>query len=633
MDAHTAVESWEADTFAGGYAGLDDLLAGGFSGAVQASDTWLFAADGTALAVVADLAADPHAGDVAAFRAGNGTAHRAPGGSVARLAAMLATGGEVRGRYFTDDTPLATVDETLAEGGFTGYVELSENVMSGDYYVVYDEGRAEYVGYVGSTERLLTGEEARERAADEVGVYSVVAVDLPEVTIPTPTTEPGGEAAPRTGPAATETAATEEGATEEGAPIAEDPSVDDEPSVAEGPSVDDEPSVAEEPPTGDAVVERSAAADANVEAAIEAVDDRGDDADEETAGVSVDTAASTDANTGSDVRRNGEPDDRRDDEAVDRRDEAVDRRDEVVDRRATPAEAGPVGEGSDVSGPDGGVSEPDVESLRAELARVRSERDELEARLADLEAGGAPAVPSAAEGVSKSPAEALAGTSLFVRTESRGGATLADAHAGEADLEEVRANLRVEYHTRFDDEGATVDGEPFERFLRSSTPYRFAEWLSGELLFEIGGAGAVGRVEGLYDALPRIDRVAFHDRVATDDAEDGPTFDVVARDRRGNPLVVANLDDSRDPTSADWMQRLVEDAMDVAGSGGLAAAFGVTSSYFEPAAVSTATEATSGSLLGRDRRDSYVKMGRKRGFHLCLVEARDEAFHLTVPDL
>jgi hypothetical protein len=82
------------------------------------------------------------------------------------------------------------------------------------------------------------------------------------------------------------------------------------------------------------------------------------------------------------------------------------------------------------------------------------------------------------------------------------------------------------------------------------------------------------------------------------------------------------------------MGPLVTDASDVCEEHEtLAAAFAVTSSFFEPDALSTAREATSGSLLSREKYRSFVKLARKNGFHLCLVESREESFHLTVPEL
>jgi len=65
----------------------------------------------------------------------------------------------------------------------------------------------------------------------------------------------------------------------------------------------------------------------------------------------------------------------------------------------------------------------------------------------------------------------------------------------------------------------------------------------------------------------------------------------------------------------------------------LAGAFLVTESFFEPAALETAEEATSSGLFSRDKRQSFVNLSRKGGYHLCLVEARNQEFHLAVPEL
>jgi len=65
----------------------------------------------------------------------------------------------------------------------------------------------------------------------------------------------------------------------------------------------------------------------------------------------------------------------------------------------------------------------------------------------------------------------------------------------------------------------------------------------------------------------------------------------------------------------------------------LSAAFVVTSSFFDPGALETAAEATSGSFLSRDSKKSFVKLSRKQGYHLCLVESRGRDFHINVPEL
>ena len=59
----------------------------------------------------------------------------------------------------------------------------------------------------------------------------------------------------------------------------------------------------------------------------------------------------------------------------------------------------------------------------------------------------------------------------------------------------------------------------------------------------------------------------------------------------------------------------------------------VTTSYFDPSALSTASEATRSGLFGGGSRESYVTISRRAGYHLSLVETHDGAFHLSVPEL
>jgi hypothetical protein len=188
-----AVTEWERRTVADGVAGLDDVADEGFSGAITTGSTWTFVLNGRYLGVFD--------GDAEDFADAALTAYTAPDISLPLLYAMQARGGEVRGRYYSQETPLIDLHDTLSSGNFVGYVELSENVLSGDYYVVYYGGRSLPAAYVGNSRRLLTGEEAFERAASEVGIYAVVdahveVVDLPERLSPTPTADgsstPGG---------------------------------------------------------------------------------------------------------------------------------------------------------------------------------------------------------------------------------------------------------------------------------------------------------------------------------------------------------------------------------------------------------------------------------------------------------
>jgi len=185
-----------------------------------------------------------------------------------------------------------------------------------------------------------------------------------------------------------------------------------------------------------------------------------------------------------------------------------------------------------------------------------------------------------------------------------------------------------------------VGNEPFETFLSESIQYRFVDWLVRNLLYEIRDTGNPEAMKELYNALPKIDRAELNGAISVEYTEDGEQhraqeqFDVVVRDRMGNPLIVANINDSRDPATDDMMTDLITRAERVGSSSeSLAGAFLVTESFFEPPALETAEEATSSGLLSRDKRKSFVNLTRKDGYHLCLVEARNQEFHLAVPEL
>jgi len=282
-----------------------------------------------------------------------------------------------------------------------------------------------------------------------------------------------------------------------------------------------------------------------------------------------------------------------------------------------------------------------LEEVRAERAELAEERDDLRAeverlreRVQELEADLGPAATKS--GPSLSTAEAVEGTDLFVRYDSKGDTTVEDACTGSGSPEELAANLRIDHHTRFETDGATVDGQSFEEWLHESQRYRVVEWIVSRLVFEIRDTDSVDGLRALYEALPTIDRIELDGTVTVDgdDEQEVCEFDVVFRDRMGGPLLVADLDDARDPVSESQMATLIQDAIAVcAEAETFAAAFYVTAAFYDPDALETARDATGNSLLSRDSRLSFVKESRKRGFHLGLVESRDGGFHLSVPDL
>ncbi|QFU83196.1 DUF7527 domain-containing protein [Natronorubrum aibiense] len=864
------VERWDSRQFEGGYDGLADLAAADFSGAVVASGTWLFLLNGRVVGVVDGTMAD--------FETATGTVYEAPHPSLPLLSAMEERDGDTRAKYYTNETPLHEVDETLQSGSFTGYVELSENVLSGDYYAVYYGGRRMAAAYIGNAEQLLTGDEAFERADDEVGIYEVIDVDIDVTDVPGTDTEAAettgtdDESAENSAGATDDRqATTAETAAEPSADPTEsaiesidisgsestadetasspsitditlgepaestlesesptddpEPAADDRPGITAATDVEPEPAssgitdaeattdleneqstteddhadrdqtpsesggepdaavtVREDEPTPsesdgtefdaepavddaqsatdiDTDGERGAIDAAAMDAAVDDVDEpattsEGPDSSALDPATVEEAAAQLDQSniswTEDDVESAAE-DESADSERFEQeaqwretrripsidpdnteaatRDGDVTGRGDTRSRSRDPQSSTTTAETADSdardtpttssstvpeptnrthqqasnstdgtrSGPqrtdraetstDSSAAQPasdtassdeyerkiatltqkletlvkkrdtlaaTVEELEAERDRLRSENEELsttvdrlqsrieelqteleEARAATPKSGA-----NAPEARTSLPAQqALAETNLFVRYGSKSQPTLETAHDGEADRTEVASNLRLEYHTGFDASDVVVDGTPYEEFLTTTMEYRFVDWLTEMVLYEIRDTGNANGLGDLYDAIPRIDRAELDATIslADDDTEDVPervTFDIVAFDKMGNPLVVVNLNDSREPATQDMLEEMEEAASAVkANYPDLAAATVVTSSYFEPGALEVADQATSSGLLSRSSKLSYVNLSRKQGYHLCLVESRSEGFHMNVPEL
>ncbi len=835
------VDGWEQRSFSDGYRGLRDLTDADFSGVVRAGGADLYMTKGTVVGI--------DGGTVEDFEGASGTAYRAPSPALPLLAVMQGRSDEVRAKYYTEETPMSEVDRTLSDGGFTGYVELSENVLSGDYYLVYHQGRSMSVAFVGNSRQLVDGDEAFETANDEVGIYEVRPVEIEAIDVPAPEPEPepepeqGAGPTPDTGPdagtvgtaAGEATGAADEavgedtvadsrdgpggrtGANESGTaageagdanPAAgteatEEPGDATSPSTNAGADSDARPDAgatdrqggAAEPSTDPAEAaghdgpegggtqggrpdaERGAP-DPDRESRTEPGDPSGgggrpgranrSEARPEThqdpeAGPGTqqdpepspgrggqDPAAEQGAATQSPGAETDEPTPAREPApAEDPPEQASEDAGVALETRSVPsldpertsggepggggtstgAQSGPTqqttadtGPRAESATPSGATSGPDagrgakagtddrtapdrepgtagpeqagpdpgeggatvdaeagqgpasgdvpalreqlddrnaeLERLETELAEETERREELEREVADLReerdelAAEVERLETELERVEEefgvatgasqrlTPAEALEGTDLFVRYQSKNGTTLTDAHDGDGGREDVTENLRLEQHTQFEASEVAVDGQDYEAFIRSRVEYQFVTWIVEDLLFEVRDTGGADGLADLYDAIPEVDRAELNGTIAVRYTEDGTeqrgqeTFDIVLRDRMGDPLFVADLNDSREGATEGMMERLITAAERVGGSKDtLAGAFLVTESFFEPEALETAAEATKGGLLSRDKRKSFVNLSRKQGYHLCLVEARNQNFHLAVPEL
>ena len=751
------VEDWEERSFTGGYRELHDLADGEFSGVIRAGGAELSMTKGVVVGV--------QQGDIEDFADARGTMYDSPSPALPLLAVMQERGGEVRDEFYSEKTSISDVDSTLSDGGFTGYIELSENVLSGDYYLVYQAGRSMSVGFVGNAGRLIDGDEAFETADDEVGIYKVNAVDVDPIEIPEPEEPSTGGAGGATGGAATSTDAggADTGVTggttgtdttpTGGTAGADEPTAGDEPAgggrstggATQQTATDDrrdaeradaerdaEPTAERrtadtsaesrasdattgsrsseqpaepreqpsEPASEPAERERTSgaetrqqgrssggetASDAQPGAGAAGSADAGGDWDQEAARDRAEGSGSTGSDEALGLEQRAIPslDPDRSEESSDRGATREQRAESRTDAQQQPersqpeqsqqsGQAGGAGGGRQPQQPEPGVDperveqlESDLEKREAEIGRledelasatterdelreqleaVREERDDLQAEVERLageldrleeELGAATDAERRITGE-----EALSGTDVFVRYHSKGDATLEKAHGGSTRKEDVNDNLRLEKHTQFDAGSVAVGAQSYEESLENTVEYQFVEWLVRELLFEIRETGHQKELKNLYDILPLVDRAELAgivDVVYTTDGQETrsqESFDIILRDRMGNPLLVANLNDSREAATEAMMEDLITAAERVGQtSEQFAGAFLVTRSFFDPGALEVAEEATQGGLFSRDKRKSFVNLSRKQGYHLCLVEARNENFHLAVPEL
>ena len=687
------VDDWSERSFTGGYHTLAEFASEEFSGVIRANGAELYMTRGTVVGV--------RDGSIDDFEDGSGTAYEAPAPGLPLLAMMQEGNDEVQARYYSEKTAISEVDSTLSDGGFTGYIELTENVLSGDYYIVYHAGESTSVGFVGQSSRLIHGDEAFETANDEVGIYQVRPADIEPVDIPAvDPSKPHGTSTETDDQEAVDDSSSDDSAE----PGAQDEHEDeDETDVVENTS---ESTQSPQDGTDDPDRTEPASVRAESEESVETRSDQRVDSRTTSVGQRRDAGASesppdqSSGRTGTvsveeidvetraipsiDPARTTEPND-----STERHKSKASRR---TDQQSPPedgqrrqaAHATRTQRPTETESDDDGervqtdevpaesveterlqelqaqlqAREDEIEGLESELDRktkehenVRSkletaqgERDELareverletELERLETELGAATDAQQRMAG-----ATALAQTDIFPRYESKSDATLKKAHGGTHRREKVSENLRLEKNTQFDESVVSVNGQTYAEFLDSTLEYQFVEWIIGDLLFEIRETGNEKSLRDLYDALPVIDRADLSGTVDVVYTEDGQetrsqeSFDVILRNRMGEPLIVANLNDSREGATESMMEQLVRSAERVGQTNdSFAGAFLVTRSFFEPAALETADGATKGGLFSRDKRKSYVNLSRKNGYHLCLVEARNRNFTLLVPEL
>ncbi|MFD1642096.1 DUF7527 domain-containing protein [Halohasta litorea] len=655
-----AVTEWESAPFSGGYEGLHGLADREFSGAVTQGTVWAFMLNGRLIGV--------EDGSVSSFDEADGTVYEAPADALPLLYAMQGH-GEKQAQYYTNEKPISEADATLSSGSFTGYIELSENVLSGDYYTVYYGGKSMSVAFVGNSRQLLTDEEAFERADDEVGIYTVYAADLEVIDIPEPAgaadEESPGSAARSTDQPDSETDADTADTTETADSVTPTPSPSETSSAppnsatsssetASTETTDTEgkrptatkTAAAAETNGGPSVAQSTSAASASAASTAEADGEQNDDAfSAEAEWRNAKTIPSLDPSSDPDEKTASRSAAQRSASKSPQGQSTAGKKLSRKQLRQRLKRAEKVMEKAEaqheqlVKERDSAVAERDaareeLESVREQLSEAEAEVDRLEAQ---LESGPTADVSGMSGGRSMSTTEALEGTNLLVRYASKGDATLEDALSGAATQEEVRGNLRIDSHTTFDSNGVSVDGTPFETFLDDRIELAFTRWLVEEFLFDIQQTGNQTDLKGIYEAIPAINRAEIRGSVSldTDDEESiDAEFDLVVRDKRDQPLFVADFNESNQPVGGAVVNSLVRDGSEIIQhEESFAGAFAVTTSYYKGEALDAAADATGGGLLSASRGKSFVYISRKQGFHLCLIERLGDTFDLHVPEL
>ncbi|PNW65640.1 UNVERIFIED_CONTAM: hypothetical protein BEN50_21820 [Euhalothece sp. KZN 001] len=640
------IDLWEDRPVETGPAGLMQLQTEEFDGLVE---------DGSGLRAfyVRGRVVHLEGGSVDELAEGSLTASRADNAGVAMLAAMRTLAPEARARYYTHKTPLNAVDDTLRSGGFTGYVCLAEQVVSGAYFLVYHNGKRMPVAYVGAALRTVTGQDAYELAVDEVGIYEVfpTEVEVRRVDADAAPTDVGPATATAESPQIdlqldmTDASGAPQAGASDAMAGAERSSAPADVSSSTAPSAQTTPETAVDGSgTPDGALEQS-----STETPVEQADPPEASIEQSSTDAPVEQPGSTYGPQDSQPPSVQRPVN----EAVtshlqgrlmaleERRRELERERNELMrevarvettveEREARITEITAEYESRiDEQADTIDAQQRQIEALQTEVATLEETVTQQQARL-DGE--------DIAETQELTARAAFEQTNLFIRYRNKAGPSLRDFRMQNAAISKVRENLAVEYHTHFDAPTTTIEGESFEEYLHGATEYQFIHWVTGDLLALIEATGNRGAMGPLFEAVTAIDRVELYGTVSASVAgEEEPIsrpFDIIARNQVGDPLLVADVNTTPTATTRAMTESMTEKLADLAPAiADIAAGFYVTESFYDPGALQVIADQISGGIIPRTNKRSYVRLGRGRGFHLCLTERRGEQFYLNVPDL
>ena len=514
-----------------------------------------------------------------------------------------------RGKYITSDTPFDEADSMVRDGGFIGYIELSEEVISGDYYGVYDGQGEMYVGLLDNG-GVLFGDEAFEQAQKEVGIYRIVEADIGDVI---PVRELVSSQSKPDEELETEIDSTPENDSSELEPPNTQHTEDsltknDTAKVSSQQDPFTEPEVETKSITSPPEVSEANFDDVQEE--VETPD--GDDIDIPNEVESV----MGDGNNTKDRPQSGESN--------------KEMREKFADVRNKIEELSQRVEQNEEKFKN---FEQDITNLNKKIDQLTKELQMLstsDESMNDNTGSHTDRADNSADVQELTREQALERIDVFARYKSKSDTTVSEAVEDTSLRDAASENIYFDSHTRFEKENVRINGELYDDFILGSVEMAFTKWILKELVYEIQDTGHTDSISDVYQNIPDINRAEFYGGIEVDD--EYVEFDIIYWDSHGEPLFVCDTESGKEPVTGDQLEELMKKTQKVHREySTIGGAFFVTSSFYEPKALQMASNDVKSGLLSS--KEGYIKMNRKQGFHLCLFEERNGGFTMALPDL
>ena len=611
------IESWESRSFSNGGLKLEELLSSGFSGMIGSEMEWMFILNGRIIGYQGEK--------IQEFGKKDSNVYTAPHPALPILFYMQVSEkiGESM-RYYTGEKSIEEIDSALKENKFTGYIELSDDVLSGDYYIVYHGGRSMDVAFIGNMDRLISEEESRRNIKSEIGIYQVNRVNIKpiDITIKDPEKKKAAE------------------------------------DVVESKNDKLEKKHAEIIENKELLTQSKGMGNDTIETAIE-LEKEENKFKNEAAWRASRVVPSIDP------RRDGElvellkkstewkTEDKNQYEKIQLNENVPSKKVEIEMEYITEKEEGYEKTVEEVEEMIESDAKEIVEEDTDRIIDHESENIELEGgeNIIELISSDIESMKGnvSMEKKTVDADYAMRSAIVFIRYKNPSGPTIIKSLKKKEKIGKDAVNRNLNYGSNNQiqgiNEGTTLvkgdNGEPeeFNEYLEKTTEMKFIKWLFGSLIYEVIETGNIKSMKLVYAAIPKVDRIRFRHKIEAKEKNGelrAYAFDIVMEDDAGNPLIVANMKkDSAEPTEISDVDMLVEGASRVSASvKSISAAFLVSSSFHSSEALTAADESMKKRFGSRKKENTKVKASRKNKYNLCLVECRKgERVCLKIPSL